>query len=129
MISKILEKGILERFGYCMGSSDSQFGIKKRVGCSHAIYTLNSVINYFVDNGSTVNICSLDLAKAFDRSNHFAIFCKLIDRNMPVNIIMILVEVGRNCELERVFIQQLPTAGGGEAGWLYFPNKFRYSGR
>ena len=92
VISKLLENGILERFGYCMGSSDSQFGFKKGVGCSHAIYTLNSVIKYFVDNGSTVNICSLDLAKAFDRSNHFAIFCKLIDRNMPVNVIMILVD-------------------------------------
>ena len=74
VISKILEKGILERFGYCMGSSDSQFGFKKRVGCSHAIYTLNSVVSYFVDNGSTVNICSLDLAKAFDRSNHLLYF-------------------------------------------------------
>ena len=92
VISEILEKGILERFGYYMRSSDSQFGFKKRVGCSHAIYTLKSVINYFVDNGSTINICSLDLAKAFDRSNHFAIFCKLIDRNMPVNVIMILVD-------------------------------------
>ena len=55
-------------------ASDSQFGFKKHVGCSHAIYTLISVVDHFVSHGSTVNLCSLDISKAFDRCNHYALF-------------------------------------------------------
>ena len=91
ILSKILEKGILVNFEGYLRSSDSQFGFKKHVGCSHAIYTLSSVVDHFVSNGSTVNLCSLDISKAFDRCNHYALFCKLIDRRIPANVVMILV--------------------------------------
>ena len=49
-----------------------------------------SVVDYFVSNGSTVNLFSLDVSKAFDRLNHYALFSKLIDRFIPVNIILLL---------------------------------------
>ena len=91
IISKIVEKSILSNFGNYFNSSDNQFGFKRRVGCSHAIYTLQSVISYFVNNGSTVNVCSLDVSKAFDHVNHYSLFCKLIDRHLPVNVLMILM--------------------------------------
>ena len=41
------------------------------------------VVDSFVANQSTVNICALDLSKAFDRVNHFALFMKLMDRLVP----------------------------------------------
>ena len=97
IVSKILEKGILSNFGSYLNSSDNQFGFKRRVGCSHAIYTLHSVINHFVNNGSTVNVCSLDVSKAFDRVNHYSLFCKLIDRHVPVNVLMILMNWYDKC--------------------------------
>jgi endonuclease/exonuclease/phosphatase family metal-dependent hydrolase len=68
VISKIFEHCILRRFSNYFVSSDNQFGFKKSVGCSHAIYTVRSVIDHYVSNGSTINLCALDVSKAFDRS-------------------------------------------------------------
>ena len=47
-------------------------------------------IENFISNGSTVNLCALDLSKAFDRMNHYALFIKLIKRKFPVEILQIL---------------------------------------
>ncbi|MFZ2538607.1 MAG: reverse transcriptase domain-containing protein, partial [Oscillospiraceae bacterium] len=64
---------------------------------NHKHITLKSVVNHFVENGSTVSLCSLDVSKAFDRVNHYALFCKLIDRHVPVNMIMILIDWYSKC--------------------------------
>ena len=55
------------------------------MSCSHAIYSIRSVIDEYVAGGSTVNVCSLDLSKAFDRINLLALFITLMNRNTPVN--------------------------------------------
>jgi len=33
-----------------------------------------------------VNVCLLDLSKAFDKINHSALFIKLMDRSIPVHL-------------------------------------------
>jgi len=47
-------------------------------------YLLRQVIESYISNGSTVNMCTLDLSKAFDRTNHYALLIKLMHRNFPV---------------------------------------------
>ena len=47
-----------------------QFGFKAKLGCSHAIYAARRVTDYYVYNNCTVNLCFLDMAKAFDKVNH-----------------------------------------------------------
>ena len=39
---------------------------------------------------STVNLCALDVSKAFDKINHYALFMKLMDRCVPIAIILTL---------------------------------------
>jgi len=90
LLSKILEKCVLDKFGEYFKSSVNQFGFKKNIGCQHAIYVLRSTVDYFVNKHSTVNICSLDVAKAFDRINHYRMYIKLMERLVPVNIVMLL---------------------------------------
>jgi len=51
---------------------------------------VRNVIEHYVNNGSTVNVCSLDLSKAFDRMNHYALFIKLMDRNLPNELLSLL---------------------------------------
>ena len=50
---------------------------------------MRSVIEKFVSNGSTVNVCTLDLSKAFDRMNHYALLIKVIYRKLPIQLLTI----------------------------------------
>ena len=71
-------------------TSDHQFGFKKHTSSMHAIYCVRNVVESFTNNGSTVNVCALDLSKAFDRMNHYALLIKLIERKLPNKLLSIL---------------------------------------
>ena len=90
VISKLFEMAILDRFSVYLRTSDHQFGFKKNLSCRHAIYCVRNVIEKFVKNGSTVSVCTLDLSKAFDRMNHYALFVKLMERKFPSELLAIL---------------------------------------
>jgi len=71
VVSKVFEYCILRRFSDFLNTHDSQFGFKnKSLGCSHAICCVRNIVNHYVTNGSTVNLCALDITKAFDRMSH-----------------------------------------------------------
>jgi hypothetical protein len=98
ILSKIFENCLLKIINNYIRTSDLQFGFKKDTGCSHAIYTVRSTIEYFNLNNSTVNMCAIDLSKAFDKVNHYCLFIKLLDKNVPRKIILIL-----KCWYDKVF--------------------------
>jgi len=89
VISKLFEMAVIDRFSDYFDTSDNQFGFKKHLGCREAIYTVRNVIETYISNGSTVNVCTLDLSKAFDRMNHFALYLQLMRRQIPVNLLCI----------------------------------------
>lgn len=90
IISKIFEI-TLEKFVHSfLVSNKSQFGFKKGVGCSHAIFTVRKTCDFFTNNASTVNICALDISKAFDKVNHCKLLHKLMDHNVPLTFILLL---------------------------------------
>src|ERR1043165_4911448 len=100
IISKLFEHCILILFSDYLHTSDNQFGFKEKVGCTHAIYTLRKVVQHFVNNNSTVNLCFLDMAKGFDKINHSVLLIKLIRRRMPVALIKLLhywYSISYNC--------------------------------
>ena len=86
VISKIFEHTVLVSFADYFTTSDHQLGFKKNLSCSHAIYCVCNVVDRYVNNVSTVNICTVDLSKAFDRMNHFVLFVKLMDRKLPLDL-------------------------------------------
>lgn len=90
IVSKIFEYCLIEKFGSFLGTSSQQFGFKKNVGCTHAIYALRKTIDYYNERGSTVNLCALDLAKAFDKLDRFVLFEALMNRGCPAKFIAIL---------------------------------------
>jgi len=75
----------------------NQFGFKKGLGCAHAIYTVRHVVEKLLHWGNTVNLCSIDLSKAFDKVNHRALLIKLIKRNLPVSLLDLLDNWLQNC--------------------------------
>jgi len=89
VISKIFEHCILRHFSKYLVSSDNQFGFAKVVGCSHAIYTLKSVVDHYISNGSIhVNPSALDVSKAFDKISHHGLFIKLMNRLVPIILLL-----------------------------------------
>ena len=48
-------------------------------------------VEYYNRNGSPVFACFLDASKAFDRVCHYKLFCKLISRNVHIDILRVLV--------------------------------------
>jgi len=90
VISKLFEMTVFERFSNFFETSDHQYGFKKLLGCRDAIYTVRQVTERYITNGSTVNMCTLDLSKAFDRTNHYAHFIKLMQRNLPVQLLTLI---------------------------------------
>ena len=71
-------------------SSSNQFGFKKGLDCNHAIYTVRKIVDKLIKRGNTVNMCSVDLSKAFDKVNHHGLLIKLMRRNLPVNFLGII---------------------------------------
>jgi len=90
VLSKVLEHCILVRYKNLFQTSANQFGFKKGSGCPHAIYALRCVTEHYIQAGSTVNICALDLAKAFDRMSHCGLFIKLMEKRIPSNLLTML---------------------------------------
>ena len=90
VISKVFEKCILDRYVRFLETSDHQFGFKKDSGCSNAIHSVRTLIDNFVNNRSTVNICALDLSKAFDKMSHSGLFLKLMSKMIPKNLLSTL---------------------------------------
>ena len=70
---------------------DNQFGFKKGHGTDSCIFSLKEIVNYYHNLSSPVFICFLDASKAFDRINHWRLFKKLIDRNIPLFIVRLIV--------------------------------------
>ena len=91
-ISKIFESALLEKFSNSLCSDVLQFGFKKNVSCTSAIFALRQVTDYFTNRYSNVYIASLDASKAFDRVNHFKLFTTLIQKGLPKCFVYVLYE-------------------------------------
>jgi len=92
VISKIFEQCIFRNYSDYFITNPAQFGFKKQLGCRHVIYCVKQIVDYFSRAGSTVNICTIDISKAFDKVNYYILFSKLLKRHVPKNIVHTLVD-------------------------------------
>ena len=93
----MFELCLLEFYGKYLFSYDLQFGFKKNIGCSSAIYALRETVDYFVKHDSNVNLCFLDMSKAFDKVDHYALFTKLMRRLILIPFLLILINWYSKC--------------------------------
>ena len=91
MFSKVFEHILKTLFSQHLTTSPYQYGFKSKGSTAHAMYSLKSTINYYIDHGSRVYCSFLDASKAFDRLVHSGLFLKLIQRNIPKRMLDILV--------------------------------------
>jgi len=97
IISKLPESVLLSQFKDQLTSDQLQFGFKPKSSCSHAVFTFKTVIDYYIKNDCTDNICALDISKAFDRVNNYKLFCVLMDRLLPRQFIALLCDWLAKC--------------------------------
>jgi hypothetical protein len=81
---------MLKRCNDTLQSSDFQFGFKSNHSTEMCIYALKEVINVYVTHASPICVCFIDVKNAFDRVNHYKLYGKLIDRNVPLFIVRFL---------------------------------------
>ena len=89
--SKLFEYAIQLKTSHLLGTDHLQFGFKQKTGTNHALYTLESTVNYFNRNGSNVYVSFLDCTKAFDRISHYGLFSKLMLRGFPLCFLLCLM--------------------------------------
>ena len=59
--------------------------------CPQAVFTLQSVVEYFNVRGSSVFAAALDITKAFDTVKHSLLFRSLIQAGVPTWIVLLIV--------------------------------------
>jgi len=92
VLSKVFELTLLNDVECYLISDDLQFGFKRNSSCAHAIFTMRSVVEHYCKSSSTVTVCALDISKAFDRVNNYALLSLLIDRKVPKYFITIMLK-------------------------------------
>ena len=89
VISKLFEGVLLSVCNNLLIPDFIQFsftkcGCSKKYGCSNAVYTFRSIIDYCNASGSTVFVAALDVRKALYAINHFKLFSSLMKVGIPL---------------------------------------------
>ncbi|XP_016534059.1 RNA-directed DNA polymerase from mobile element jockey-like [Poecilia formosa] len=90
VLSKVLEKIILNKIELFLLTSENQFGFKSQHGPDMCIFALKEILDLYNRHNSTIFMCFIDASKAFDRVNHDKLFHKLHNRGVPGSIVRIL---------------------------------------
>ena len=111
-----------------LGTDFLQFGFKRQTSTSHALFTLKSTIEYFNNRGSDAFLAFLDCTKAFDRISHYGLFLKLMERNVPLCLLLIVIfwHLGMTCRVKwgNVYSNDFDVPLGTKQGGISSPGFF-----
>ena len=88
---KLFDYVIIELSGTSLSTSDMQFGFKREHSTTMCTVILKEVVNHYIDGNSNVYCCLLDASKAFDRVNFGKLFSTLLSRQMPPQLLRLIV--------------------------------------
>lgn len=79
-----------------------QYGFAHKQGCQRALFTMQTVINYYTTRGSPTILAKMGASKSFDHFNHFGRFCKLNKLGVPLYLLNLIVSWHLKQDLQRV---------------------------
>ena len=91
ILLKLIDLLLLELFPNELKVSSLQFGYQPNSSTMLCCWTLKECINYFVNRGSSVYVCLLDLTKAFDNVKLSKLFTILSEKLPPIFVRLILI--------------------------------------
>ena len=95
-LTKLLELIVLVKCPEVGDHALSQFGFAPGSSTLHAELLISDTIKHYNSRGSPVYICSLDAEKAFDCCNWNTLFSKLTKKNIPNEIVALLIKLYLN---------------------------------
>ena len=83
MLSKVLERLLLNKYAEFFSSSHLQFGFKSGSSTTLCAGMVKNIVSRYIHSGSSVFGCFLDASRAFDLVDHNILFRKLGARGLP----------------------------------------------
>lgn len=93
---KIIEIHLLDILMEKTCIDNKQFGFKKGVSTSDVCFILKEMMHDYSQNKGTGIALYVDLSKAFDNVDHFILGRKLLAKNIPVDLVLLLMHYFRN---------------------------------
>ena len=95
-ILKLFELHLLNFLEEKIPIHSSQFGFKKDTSTTDACFLVKETVHNYTSNNVKVYSNFIDLSKAFDLVNHFKLGKILLQKNVPPDIVKILIHYLRN---------------------------------
>ena len=125
VMSKLFEMCVYKMINEHLKVGGMQYGFVKNGGCDKAIFAVQNVVNYYVKRHTNVYIVTLDASGAFDRVNVYALLYKLIDKNVPPEIIRVLLSwysVSHACvRIDDIITDNIDIHSGVKQGGIMSP--------
>ena len=102
-ILKIVELHILEILSEKIFFNSRQFGFRRGVSTTDACYVLKEIMFEYSKCRRGGFATFVDLSKAFDSVDHFILGSKLLERDIPVDIVYFLMDYLRNQQAKVVW--------------------------
>ena len=128
LFSKLFEIAINGKLNQYLMSDHLQIGFKKRTSTSNALFMLKSTVDYFTARNSNVYVAFLDCTKAFDRISHYGLFIKLMDRHVPLPLLLLIIfwHLNMSCRVKwgNAFTDKFRVPLGTKQGGVSSPGFF-----
>ena len=127
-LAQLLEYCLLGKFDSFLTCDDLQFGFKRGLSTSHAIFALKSCVDYYSKYHTNVFVTLLDCSKAFDKVSHYGIFLKLMSRGVPLCFLNLFIYWYLNlfccCQWNGVKSEYFRVLTGTKQGGVISPSIF-----
>ena len=90
-LAQIFERLILIKIPNIIITSEFQFGYKRKISCSHALFAFKETIIKYLEDKLTIYAAKLDAVKAFDKLWREGLFYKMKKKKIfDINVIILL---------------------------------------